>query len=117
MKPTRLCAAMLALSLTVASAAAHSTKKATEPSDGALLKAAPSQIAMQFDMPLRVTLITLTDQDGTAHDLTRSDDMQPVSDFTATPADLPPGRYTVDWRGLADDGHPMQGRFHFEIAE
>lgn len=117
MKPTCLFAAILALSLMAPSAEAHSKKMATEPVDGTILEAPPQKIAMQFDMPLRVTLISLTDQDGTAHDLTRSDDMQPVSDFAATPPDLPAGTYKVEWRGLAEDGHPMQGTFRFEIAD
>lgn len=48
-------------------------------------------IAMTFDMPLRVTLITLTDGAGVQHALTRSDDMQCDSDFNALPPMLAAG--------------------------
>jgi methionine-rich copper-binding protein CopC len=109
-------AAIVALALAAGQAGAHSKKEATTPADGAALSASPQVITMTFDMPLRVTLISLTDQDGTNHALTRSDDMRPVSDFSAQPPVLPAGLYTVTWRGLADDGHPMQGTFSFEVA-
>jgi methionine-rich copper-binding protein CopC len=119
MKPTIMSAVILAISLVVGtqSADAHSRKEATQPADGVVLEMSPSVIGMRFDMPMRVTLISLTDQDGTAHDLTRTDNMQPVSEFSATPPVLPSGQYTVEWRGLAADGHPMQGAFSFEISK
>ena len=119
MKSTIISAAILAIALVIGaqSADAHSKKEGTQPADGAVLEMSPSAIAIQFDMPMRVTLISLTDQDGTAHHLTRTDNMQPVSEFSATPPVLPTGQYTVEWRGLAADGHPMQGAFSFEISK
>jgi methionine-rich copper-binding protein CopC len=106
----------LLLAFPTGSADAHAKKQATAPADGSVLQASPDAIAMNFDMPMRVTLISLTDQDGREHDLARSDDMQPVSAFSAAPPALPAGQYKVEWRGLAADGHPMQGTFHFEIS-
>jgi methionine-rich copper-binding protein CopC len=38
-------------------------------------------------------------------------------EFHAVPEALGPGRYTVEWRGLASDGHAMQGSFSFEISD
>ncbi|MGJ8605944.1 MAG: copper resistance CopC family protein [Marivita sp.] len=118
MKTASYFTAIIALSLAflTGSADAHSKKEATEPADGAVLETSPPTIAMRFDMPMRVTLISLTDQDGAAHDVTRTDNIQPVSEFSAAPPALPVGQYKVEWRGLADDGHPMQGTFSFEIA-
>ncbi|WP_176250045.1 copper resistance CopC family protein [Sulfitobacter sp. HGT1] len=117
-RPITLAAVFLfALTFAAGQTAAHSKKQATVPADGAVLAISPETIAMTFDMPLRVTLISLRDQDGTDHALTRSDNMQPVSDFAATPPALSAGTYTVEWRGLAADGHPMQGQFSFDIAE
>lgn len=119
MKRLRPITPILALALTFGAghANAHSKKEVTQPADGAVITASPDAISMTFDMPLRVTLITLTDQTGAEHALTRSDNMQPVSDFTAQPPQLPAGHYKLTWRGLAMDGHPMQGGFGFEISE
>lgn len=107
--------ALLSLALGADRGAAHSQKQATRPADGAVLNASPEMIGMTFDMPMRVTLLSLSDQDATEHVLTRTDNMQPVSEVTASPPVLPAGRYKVEWRGLAEDGHPMQGTFGFEI--
>lgn len=111
-------AALLALLLAspAGTAIAHSKKEATQPVDGAVLETSPEMIGMTFDMPMRVTLLTLTDQDAAEHALTRTDNMQPVSEFVAAPPALPAGQYKVEWRGLAGDGHPMQGTFSFEIT-
>lgn len=96
-------------------ASAHSTKEKTAPADGAVLSASPSSIGMTFDMPMRVTMLKVTDSDGGEHEVTRTDNMAPLTDFVASPIGLEPGEYTVEWRGLAEDGHAMEGRFSFKI--
>ena len=110
--------ALLPLLLTFATGAAfaHSKSEVTFPADGAVLAASPDVVSMRFDAPMRITLISLTSETGGTFDLGRSDGMQPVTDFRATTPVLPDGRYTVDWRGLSPDGHPMKCRFSFEVA-
>ena len=110
---------LLPLLLTLASgaAAAHSKQEVTFPEDGAVLAASPDVVSMSFDAPMRITVISLTSETGDTFDLGRSDGMQPVTDFQATAPLLPDGRYTVDWRGLSPDGHPMKCRFSFEVAQ
>jgi methionine-rich copper-binding protein CopC len=111
-----LCAAG-AVGLPLVGALAHSKKETTTPADGAVLEAAPEVISMTFDSPMRVTMIRVTDANGSEIDLTRSDDMAPVTEFKALPAALKPGTYTVEWRGLSGDGHPMEGSFSFRIED
>ena len=111
--------ALLPLLLTLASgvAAAHSKQEVTFPEDGAVLATPPDVVSMRFDAPMRITAISLTSETGGTFDLGRSDGMRPVTDFRATTPLLPAGRYTVDWRGLSADGHPMTCRFSFEVAQ
>ena len=111
--------ALLPLLLTLATgvAVAHSKQEVTFPEDGAVLATSPDVVSMRFDTPMRITVISLTSETGGAFDLRRSDGMQPVTDFRATTPVLPDGRYTVDWRGLSPDGHPMKCRFSFEVAQ
>ena len=111
--------ALLPLLLTFAAGAAvaHTKQEATFPEDGAVLAASPDVVSMRFDAPMRITAISLTSETGGTFDLGRSDGMQPVTDFRATTPVLPTGRYTVDWRGLSQDGHPMKCRFSFEVAQ
>ena len=115
---SRLAAATAAISFALAAAgpaAAHSRPETTAPADGEVVGAAPAVIAISFDKPMRVTTIELTNADGEAFALERTDGMAPVTRFEATPPVLPDGSYTVEWRGLSQDGHAMSGRFSFEV--
>lgn len=114
MKSICISLTILALSLG-GNAYAHSTKQKTAPADGSVLLAPPSSIGMSFDMPMRVTMIKLTDSHGDEHQVKRTDNMAPLTDFAASPESLEPGEYTVKWRGLAEDGHAMEGSFSFKI--
>ena len=97
---------------------AHSKQEVTFPADGAVLSASPDVVSMRFDTPMRITMIELASETtGDTFQLVRTDDMQPVTDFRATPPTLPNDRYTVEWRGLSTDGHAMKCRFSFEVAQ
>lgn len=98
-----------------AAAAAHSSKETVVPAEGAVLDAAPAAIRMVFDTKMRITQVSLTGADGTAYALSDAPMMRPVTDFSAKPEALPPGAYTVEWRGLAADGHPMEGGWSFAV--
>lgn len=94
---------------------AHTEKERTRPADGAVLSESPPVIVIDFDGPMRLTYIALGDADGRDFELERTDGMAPVTRFEAVPPELPAGAYAVDWRGLAEDGHPMEGGFAFTI--
>ena len=110
-------ALVLGLSLSSNTAFAHSKEDMIVPADGAVLQASPEKISMSFEMPMRITFVTLLDDAGVEHELTRTDNMQPITKFEAVPAVLSVGRYTIEWRGLAEDGHSMEGDFSFEIED
>ncbi|WP_299416951.1 copper resistance CopC family protein [uncultured Sulfitobacter sp.] len=107
---------LLALAATATGVLAHSKAEKTTPANEATV-AMVDVIEMRFDDPMRVTAITLTGPDGNVG-IERETGMDAVTEFRALPpADLPDGAYTVDWRGLSSDGHPMQGSFSFEVAD
>ena len=95
---------------------AHSKSEETVPADGATV-ASVEAIEMRFDAPMRVTVVTLS-RDGDDIDVERETGMEPATEFRARPgADLAPGPYRVEWRGLSEDGHVMQGSFGFTVGE
>ena len=97
-------------------ALAHSKSEVTVPADGATVTAVET-IEMRFDAPMRVTAVKLM-RDGTEVGVDRETGMEPAKAFRAAPAsDLTPGPYRVEWRGLSDDGHVMQGSFGFTVGE
>ena len=71
--------------LATGAAFAHSKQEVTFPEDGAVLPVPPDVVSMMFNTPMRITVIRLTSETGGTFDLERSDGMQPVTDFRATP--------------------------------
>ncbi len=72
---------------------------------------------MRFDDPMRIISVTLASPDGDVQ-IERETGMDPAKEFRAMPLEeLAPGSYRFDWRGMASDGHPMQGSFSFTVAK
>ena len=110
----RLALPLLAL-LAAAPAHAH-TDAETVPADGAEV-AAPMEVVLRFDAPMRVTAISLAGEGGEVA-LASEQGTDPVTEYVAAPEEtLAPGAYEVEWRGLSADGHPMRGSFGFTVAE
>ena len=106
----------LAIVVAPALAFAHSKSEATTPADGATVTEVP-ELSMRFDDPMRIISVTLTSPDGNV-EIERETGMDPATEFRASPSEaLPPGNYRFDWRGMASDGHPMQGSFSFTVTE
>ena len=102
--------------VTAGEALAHSRAEKTLPEDGAVLSVAPEVISISFDRPMRITALRLTSATGDAFELEGPDASTPLTELRAVSPPLPEGRYVVEWRGLSADGHPVKGRFSFEIA-
>jgi methionine-rich copper-binding protein CopC len=97
-------------------ASAHSKSEETTPANEATVETV-DVIEMRFDDPMRVTAIFLTGSDGDIS-IERETGLDLVTAFRAVPvAELSAGVYTVEWRGLSADGHPMQGTFGFTVAD
>ncbi len=106
----------LAVAVVPALAFAHSKSEATTPADGATVSEV-SELSMRFDDPMRIISVTLTSPDGDI-EIERETGMDPATEFRALPIEeLAPGSYRFDWRGMASDGHPMQGSFSFTVTE
>ena len=109
---------ILAVPLAVLATAAmpHTKTDATTPADGATV-AEVEMLHIVFDAPMRVISAALT-RDGAEVAIERETGMEPIDEFHAVPAaPLAPGTYRLDWRGMAEDGHPMQGGFGFTVSE
>lgn len=106
----------LAVAITPMHAVAHSKSEATTPADGATVTEVP-ELSMRFDDPMRIIAVTLSSPDG-EFEIERETGMDPTKEFRAMPLEeLAPGSYRLHWRGMASDGHPMQGGFSFTVAE
>lgn len=108
---------VLAATLATATGAlAHSKAETTTPANESTVERVEA-IELRFDDPMRVTAITLTGPAGDV-EITRETGLDPVTEFRAIPPEImSAGAYTVVWRGLSADGHPMQGSFDFSVAD
>lgn len=100
-------------------ASAHNTLLSSDPTDGAALSAAPTQITWFFDraVPLETMTVTLIDGTGARSELNGSNhgavgDTQVITPLPA----LLPGPVSVRWRLVGPDGHPISGRVDFTIT-
>jgi copper resistance protein C len=103
------------LLLTVASAAqAHSTLLTTTPGAAGQVASSPQEVVLTFnEMPRqRYTTVHVVGPDGSRRD---SGSAQVINDTVhqALGGSRPAGTYTVDWRVISSDGHPVSGQFTY----
>ena len=104
-----------ALVLLVAVAHAHAHLTAAVPADGSAGRA-PEHIVLTFSEAARLTALSLQREGEEPRKLTPL----PVEMGTRITVPLPklsPGRYTLSWRVVSDDGHVVPGALHFTVVE
>jgi len=111
-----LLASLLTL-LTAPTASAHNALLSTTPARGAVLTTMPPVVALHFDLPsgaLGTEVVVLGPTGNVA-----AGAPQLIDDDVRQPIDpgSPAGRYTVNWRAISADGHPVQGTFGFTTTQ
>ncbi|MFF2620999.1 copper resistance CopC family protein [Oerskovia jenensis] len=98
-------------------AQAHDRIISSDPADGAQLAAAPAALTMTFSTePLAVEpQVVVTDTAGTVV-AQGSPTIEGTSATFPWPAELTGDTYTVAWRVVSSDGHPIEGTFSFAVA-
>ncbi|MGA5450048.1 copper resistance CopC/CopD family protein [Streptomyces umbrinus] len=103
------------------SVSAHSAVRETTPGEGTVLKSAPKQVTMTFTESVGITDDSLrvlspenrrVNADDTEHASGRSDSVRVSLDDG-----LADGTYTVAWRVVSADSHPISGAFTFSIGK
>ena len=100
-------------------AAAHAHLRAETPMADATTTA-PETLTLSFSegLELRFTTVVVKDPNGSAVE-TGPNRLAPGNArvlLVPVDAKLGPGRYTVDWRAVATDGHKTQGSYGFTVA-
>lgn len=98
---------------------AHTTLAATYPEDGAVLAAPPEELRLIFGGALSAGAnLHSIEWIGPDQRRAASEELA-VGGGKELSAALPPlanGNYVVEWRAVSADGHPLEGRFSFEVA-
>jgi copper resistance protein C len=97
--------------------AMHNQLLGTDPPDYAHVATGPARVSLTFDLPAQrgLSTIIVTGPDGhqwqagpaTEHDTTVTAPLRPLG---------PAGNYTVAWRIISADGHPVRATFQFTLT-
>ncbi|MEE1798625.1 copper resistance protein CopC [Streptomyces sp. JV176] len=114
---------LLGTVLTVLSgtASAHAALTGSTPEDGAVVATAPQDITLTFSEQIAMgdDSIRVLDPDNKRADTAKIRDLgtgSTVKYGVGLKAGLPDGTYTVAWRAVSADSHPVSGAFTFSIG-
>ena len=97
---------------------AHIALLRAQPRAGARLGEPPKQVELWFNEAVNqsFTIIEVTDRQGQRADRGEIRLAEEGRKAQVELGDLTPGRYTVVWRALSADGHPVRGQFAFTVT-
>ncbi|MBP2702564.1 copper resistance protein CopC [Microbispora sp. RL4-1S] len=119
MKKTILAAVAFAVAflLSVAPALpaqAHTSLRSSDPKSGAQVDRL-SRVVLEFTESVRFPVVVVNGPDGK-----RYESGEPTVDgprvTEAVTGGAPPGRYTIAWRVVSSDGHPVEGEIPFTLT-
>lgn len=108
-------ATLLAFALSAAPALAHVSVKTTNIADAAVIDVLPDDFTFSFSQPVGLIAFSVKTEAGEAVEIGFTPPKAPAATFTVPLPDLAPGLYTVEWRTMSKDGHPMTGKSTFEL--
>ncbi|MEU3662688.1 copper resistance protein CopC [Streptomyces sp. NPDC032940] len=102
-------------------ASAHAALRSTDPGDGAVLRRAPGTVTLTFteSVGLRDDSFRVLDPGGhrvRTEDAGHADGRSDTARVTL-PGKLAEGTYTVAWRVVSADSHPVSGAFTFSVGK
>ena len=96
-------------------AMAHSPIEATTPANEATVSEMPTEVLIDFKGDIRLTRVAITHADTHSMDMDLGDQTAFMQEFSLPMHDMGAGVYVVEWRGLGDDGHALNGTFSFTV--
>ena len=112
-----VCATALAALVAAPGASAHAVLIGTTPGNDSVLEHSPELVALRFNEPVETAFGSVRVYDSTARRVDSGDVVRPNDRTVATPIDerLARGTYTVTWRAISADAHPVSGAFVFHV--
>ncbi|WP_225826826.1 copper resistance CopC/CopD family protein [Streptomyces naphthomycinicus] len=106
---------------TASPASAHAVLRASDPADGTVLRTAPRQVTLAFTESVGLLTDSFRIYDPGNHRVRTGDaGHAPGRSDTARvrlPAKLATGTYTVAWRVVSADSHPVSGALTFSVGK
>ncbi|MEU6020883.1 copper resistance protein CopC [Micromonospora sp. NPDC047134] len=113
-----LLAATALLVAPVTPAYAHNVLRKATPAQDAELTKAPKKITLDFLQKLNPAFTTITLSDADKQPVaTGEPEVEGTKGTVTIDSTLPNGVYTVAYRVVSSDGHPVQGSYKFTVAD
>ena len=101
--------------LVTPAAQAHSTVVASSPGQNSTVQTPPKDVSITFNEDISPEFVRLTVmKDGS--DRAKGEPKVEVAKMSVEVGELDPAKYTVGYRVVSADGHPIQGSYEFTIA-
>ncbi|MGW0217692.1 copper resistance CopC family protein [Micromonospora chokoriensis] len=111
-------AVLVALLVAAGPAWAHNSLRAATPVQQSTVTSAPTEIVLEFMSRLDPTFTTVVLTDAAKRKVVTGEPVVAGAKSTVQVTDpLPNGTYTVAYRVVSADGHPVQGSYPFTVAD
>ena len=99
-------------------AAAHNVLISSDPTDGSTLQTAPTSVRLTFDQPVQdfEPVVTIIGPDGQGYE-SGSPQIDSTVVITSVGALPVAGAYSIAYRIVSADGHPVEGSIAFQLAD
>jgi copper transport protein len=101
-------------------AEAHAIVLSTEPAIDEVVPASPGSVIIRFNEPIEISFgaLRVYSTDGDRVDAGDAEHIEGATEAVEVPleSDLPRGTYTVTWRVVSADGHPISEAFVFHVG-
>ncbi len=116
-----LALALALLAVAAPAAGAHATLESTVPERGSAAATPPEQVELRFSEPVELALGAVRVYDTDGREVQEGDAFHPGGQSAAVavrlPGGLADGGYTVTYRVVSADSHPVSGGFVFAVGE
>jgi methionine-rich copper-binding protein CopC len=108
----------ISLSMYGGMAFAHAKLVKSDPPNRATLNVAPKQIQLWFNEEIEGNFATISLQDADGNTITDTSPEAVPDDLKSVVlplTEIPPGRYTVNFRIMSTDGHVVESNYNFTL--
>ena len=101
--------------LLIGEAFAHTLLKSSTPAANGGVDGALEEVVLEFNDPVRLTLVNLMDDDGARHALGAIPTATQARFVLELRDKLRAGAYVIEWRAVGADTHIVSGEIPFEV--
>lgn len=96
-------------------ALAHTQLTSSVPENGSIVTNAPKELILTFENDIRLTKVILTQKGVDTTKLKLDKKIKFQTNYRFILDDMNNGDYSVEWRGLGEDGHVMKGTLTYSV--